>query len=216
MKRQYLSPFIAIALIILTLGGCSKKTGQDEMSILPTPTVSSIDALVIPQNEINQDNLSETPQQGIDAQSHETPLTTDRPVTQKVESDEKSPEASSPTVAPRTPMPTLEATPTPTAEKPKSIYDAPFDADAIKSAMIAKGRSMGMTYQSGMTPDNASWEMPVTASPSFQGDLLKNALMDYVSYYTSSNVAAYGGEPIKFFSVSYKETSDGYTFYFLH
>ena len=52
----------------------------------------------------------------------------------------------------------------PTEPPPKSAYDYPFDINAIRSDCIAIGESMGYTLNASLTPQNATWWNPVTAS----------------------------------------------------
>lgn len=109
----------------------------------------------------------------------------------------------------------------PEPEKPKSIYDYAFDADAIRSELIAIGQSMGLTHiteDDGIpcTPDTCSWASPVTASESFQGDNLKRALQNYVTSMPST-IASYGGTQITSFTIYVQDNGGGsYTFYFLY
>lgn len=106
-------------------------------------------------------------------------------------------------------------------EKPKSIYDYAFDANAIQSDLIALGQSMGLTHiteDDGIpcTPDTCSWAAPVTASESFQGDNLKRALKDYVASMPSM-IASYGGAQLTSFTIYVQDNGGGsYTFYFLY
>lgn len=106
-------------------------------------------------------------------------------------------------------------------EKPKTIYDYAFDADAIRSELIALGQSMGLTHiteDDGIpcTPDTCSWAAPVTASESFQGDNLKRALKDYVTSMPSM-IASYGGAQLTSFTIYVQDNGGGsYTFYFLY
>lgn len=106
-------------------------------------------------------------------------------------------------------------------EKPKSIYDYAFDADAIRSELIAIGQSLGLTHiteDDGIpcTPDTCSWAAPVTASESFQGDNLKRALKDYVTSMPST-IASYGGAQLTSFTIYVQDNGGGsYTFYFLY
>lgn len=106
-------------------------------------------------------------------------------------------------------------------EKPKSIYDFAFDADAIRSELIAIGQSMGLTHiteDDGIpcTPDTCSWAAPVTASESFQGDNLKRALQNYVTSMPST-IASYGGTQLTSFTIYVQDNGGGsYTFYFLY
>lgn len=109
---------------------------------------------------------------------------------------------------------------TTTVPTPKSPYDMPFDIEAIKNELIVLGESMGMTHRTSykdgtiITPDNSSWEMPLTASASFCGNALKRSLYDYVSSYAEYEL--YGGEPITDFTILVESIDGGYLIYFLH
>ena len=103
---------------------------------------------------------------------------------------------------------------------PKSPYDIPIDIEAIKNELIVLGESMGMTHRTAykdgsvITPDNSSWELPITANSSFCGEMLKRSLRDYVLSYAEYHL--YGGEPITHFTIYVHPLSDGYEIYFLH
>ena len=107
-----------------------------------------------------------------------------------------------------------------TVSIPKSPYDMPIDIEAIKNELIILGENMGMkhktVYKDGttVTPDNSSWEMPITVSASFFGDALKIGLYDYVSSYAEYEL--YGGEPITDFTIYVESIEGGYLIYFLH
>lgn len=108
----------------------------------------------------------------------------------------------------------------PTLEPVKTPYDAPFDIEQIKAELIALGESMGITHRTAykdgtvITPDNSSWELPITANSSFCGEMLKRSLRDYVLSYAEYHL--YGGEPITHFTIYVLPLSDGYEIYFLH
>lgn len=108
----------------------------------------------------------------------------------------------------------------PTPKPVKTPYDSPFDIEQIKTELIALGESMGMTHRTAykdgtvITPDNSSWELPITASSSFCGEMLKRSLQDYVLSYAEYHL--YGGEPITHFTIYILPLSDGYEIYFLH
>lgn len=137
----------------------------------------------------------------------------------------KEPAAEAPAAAQQSlPEPVVPEKPVeqpPEPEKPKSIYDYAFDADAIRSELIAIGQSMGLTHiteDDGIpcTPDTCSWASPVTASESFQGDNLKRALQNYVTSMPST-IASYGGTQITSFTIYVQDNGGGsYTFYFLY
>lgn len=100
--------------------------------------------------------------------------------------------------------------------EPKSIYDYEFDVEAIRQEMIAVGEGMGLTHTDGLTPDTASWAIPVTASADFQGENLKRRLTDYVQSMPGL-ITAYGGEPIQSFTIYAEPLGGGsYRFYFLY
>ena len=79
---------------------------------------------------------------------------------------------------------------------------------------------MGMTHRTAykdgeiITPDNSSWELPITANSSFCGEMLKRSLRDYVLSYAEYHL--YGGESITNFTIYVLPLSDGYEIYFLH
>lgn len=108
----------------------------------------------------------------------------------------------------------------PTPAPVKTPYDAPFDIEQIKAELITLGESMGMTHRTAyrddevITPDNSSWELPITANSSFCGEMLKRSLRDYVLSYAEYNL--YGGEHITHFTIYVLPLSDGYEIYFLH
>ena len=101
------------------------------------------------------------------------------------------------------------------------IYDYEFDIEAIRSDLISLGCSMGLTHittddGTAITPDNASWATPVTASESFQGERLKRKLTDYVQSMPDI-ITAYGGAPIEYFTIYIEPLGSGsYRIYFLY
>ena len=145
------------------------------------------------------------------------------------ETETPKPEAPKPTVSeetkePEKPVQPEKEPPTeqPTEEvKPKTAYDYEFDIEAIRSDLIYLGCSMGLTNittDDGMaiTPDNASWATPVTASESFQGERLKRKLTDYVQSMPDI-ITAYGGAPIEYFTIYIEPLGSGsYRIYFLY
>lgn len=113
-----------------------------------------------------------------------------------------------------------ESEPEPTAPpepaKPKSIYDYEFDVEAIRQELLGIGTGMGLTIDSSLTPDTASWGNPVTASKDFQGTSLERSLKDYVRSMPGL-ITAYGGSPIQYFTIYAENLGGGsYRFYFLY
>lgn len=154
---------------------------------------------------------------------------TDIPATPKAETETPKPEAPKPTVSEETKEPEkpVQSDKEPPAEqpteevKPKTAYDYEFDIEAIRNDLISLGCSMGLTHittDDGMkiTPDNASWATPVTASESFQGERLKRKLTDYVQSMPDI-ITAYGGAPIEYFTIYIEPLGSGsYRIYFLY
>lgn len=168
------------------------------------------------QSEAN----SQEPAASSQPKQNESAASTEAPKEPAAESPAEPPAAAQPQepepVAPEEPVqPPVEP------EKPKTIYDYAFDANAIRSELIALGQSMGLTHiteDDGIpcTPDTCSWAAPVTASESFQGDNLKRALKDYVTSMPSM-IASYGGAQLTSFTIYVQDNGGGsYTFYFLY
>lgn len=134
-------------------------------------------------------------------------------------------ESETPIVTPETETPPTPPVQTETAEsvppqetppQPKSIYDFEFDIDAIRAELIAVGEGMGLTHSGDLTPDNASWATPVTASADFQGENLKRRLKDYVQSMPEL-ITAYGGNSIQYFTIYAEPLGGGsYRIYFLY
>ena len=150
---------------------------------------------------------------------------TDIPAAPKAETETPKPEAPKPTVSEETKepeKPVQSDKEQPTEEvKPKTAYDYEFDIEAIRSDLISLGCSMGLTHittddGTAITPDNASWATPVTASESFQGERLKRKLTDYVQSMPDI-ITAYGGAPIEYFTIYIEPLGSGsYRIYFLY
>lgn len=145
-----------------------------------------------------------------------------KPSEQPQSSEESKP---TPAVTPETEAPPTPPVQTETAEsvppqetppQPKSIYDFEFDIDAIRAELIAVGEGMGLTHSGDLTPDNASWSTPVTASADFQGANLERRLKDYVQSMPGF-ITAYGGNQIEYFTIYAEPLGGGsYRIYFLY
>lgn len=109
-----------------------------------------------------------------------------------------------------------EPEPTPEETKPKTAYDYEFDIEAIKADCIGIGQGMGLALDSSLTPDNASWWNPVTASSGNQGEALKQSLASYITFHTAENLSAYGIDEITSFNIYCEARENGaYAIYFL-
>lgn len=143
-----------------------------------------------------------------------TPAPTEQPQAAQQEPQqepqETQPIAETPPPAP--PQPTAA----PEETKPKTAYDYEFDIAAIKADCIGIGQSMGLSLDSSLTPDNAAWWNPVTASQSNQGTALKQSLESYITFHTAANLGSYGMDEITDFNIYCEARGNGeYLIYFL-
>lgn len=139
-----------------------------------------------------------------------TPAPTEQPQTAQQEPQETQPTTETPPPAP--PQPTAA----PEETKPKTAYDYEFDIAAIKADCIGIGQSMGLSMDSSLTPDNAAWWNPVTASQSNQGTALKQSLESYITFHTAANLGSYGMDEITDFNIYCEARGNGeYLIYFL-
>ena len=156
---------------------------------------------------------------------------------QKPTESPKEPEQPKPTEPPAPPAPTepapleppaLTEPPTPTEPpapveteppvetQPKTAYDYEFDINAIRADCIAIGQSMGYTLNTSLTPQNATWWNPVTASESSQGSALRSRLDQYIRFHTVENLSAYGLDEITEFNIYCESIGGGsYAIYFV-
>lgn len=140
-----------------------------------------------------------------------TPAPTEQPqAAQQQPQETQQPIAETPPPAP--PQPTAA----PEETKPKTAYDYEFDIAAIKADCIGIGQSMGLSLDSSLTPDNAAWWNPVTASQSCQGEALKQSLESYITFHTAANLGSYGMDEITDFNIYCEAKGNGeYLIYFL-
>lgn len=139
-----------------------------------------------------------------------TPVPTEQPQTAQQEPQATQPSAEPPPPAP--PQPTAA----PEETKPKTAYDYAFDIETIKADCIGIGQSMGLSLDSSLTPDNAAWWNPVTASQSCQGEALKQSLESYITFHTAANLGSYGMDEITYFNIYCEARGNGeYLIYFL-
>lgn len=118
-------------------------------------------------------------------------------------------------LAPTEPPAPVETEP-PVETPPKTAYDYEFDINAIRADCIAIGQSMGYTLNTSLTPQNATWWNPVTASESNQGSSLRSALEQYIRFHTVANLSAYGMDEITEFNICCESRGGGsYAIYFV-
>ena len=100
--------------------------------------------------------------------------------------------------------------------QPKTAYDYEFDINAIRADCIAIGQGMGYTLNTSLSPQNATWWNPITASESNQGSGLRSRLEQYIRFHTVENLSAYGLDEITEFNICGESTGGGsYAIYFV-
>ena len=170
-------------------------------------------AVAIPPKENGQPTATVSSERKEPA-AETTPAPTEQPQAAQQEPQqepqETQPIAETPPPAP--PQPTAA----PEETKPKTAYDYEFDIAAIKADCIGIGQSMGLSLDSSLTPDNAAWWNPVTASQSNQGTALKQSLESYITFHTATNLGSYGMDEITDFNIYCEARGNGeYLIYFL-
>ena len=156
------------------------------------------------------------------------PMSTDPPTETKQPKPTEPPAPPAPTEPAPPEPPALTEPPTPTEPpapveteppvetQPKTAYDYEFDINAIRADCIAIGQSMGYTLNTSLTPQNATWWNPVTASESSQGSALRSRLDQYIRFHTVENLSAYGLDEITEFNIYCESIGGGsYAIYFV-
>ena len=198
----------------------SKETDAPVGSKTPEETESP-ESTAVPKTAASQPIAEEAskapkPAASVSSESKEpaaetTPAPTEQPQAVQQEPQEtQQPTTETPPPAP--PQPTAA----PEEAKSKTAYDYEFDIAAIKADCIGVGQSMGLSLDSSLTPDNAAWWNPVTASQSNQGESLKQSLESYITFHTAANLGSYGMDEIKDFNIYCEARGNGeYLIYFL-
>ena len=170
--------------------------------------------------EVKVDKPSEQTEAQLPAPS-EPPKETEqsKPTEQSVEieRDEAPAEVPAPTEPPATTEPPIPAETEPPVEtQSKTAYDYEFDINAIRADCIAIGQSMGYTLNTSLSPQNATWWNPITASDSNQGSGLRSRLEQYIRFHTVENLGAYGLDEISEFNICCESIGGGsYAIYFV-
>ena len=218
------SMFAALLVLIMLLCGCSEvstaPTRNDE-SELVTETEAAAEAESTKSIYSSESNESKTPETSA-ALETAAEVTEREPVqsetvrqTEPAKQSEAETSATKPTTENNNPP--LAETPTQTAsENTKTAYDFEFNMEAIMADCIGVGQSMGLRLDTSLTPSNASWWNPVTASRSNQGEALKQSLESYIKFHTAENLSAYGIDEISDFNICCEAKGNGdYLVYFL-
>ena len=218
------SIFAVLLVLIMLLGGCSDVSTaptQNDESELVTETEAVAQAESTESSSSSESNESNIPETGA-ALETAAEITECEPVqseTVKQTEPVKQIEAETPAtkLATENNNPPPAETPTQTAsENTKTAYDFGFDMEVIKVDCISIGQSMGLRLDTSLTPSNASWWNPVTASRSNQGEALKQSLESYIKFHTAENLSAYGIDEISDFNICCEAKGNGeYLVYFL-
>jgi hypothetical protein len=219
MKKQIIAGML---LLVLTVSGCSAvSTAPTTINELAEETraETETESTAAPETAASQPIAEEAPKAPkpaapVSSESKElaaetTPAPTEQPQAAQQEPQETQPIA-------ETPPPAPPPTAAPEEAKPKTAYDYEFDIAAIKADCIGIGQSMGLSLDSSLTPDNAAWWNPVTASQSNQGEALKQSLESYITFHTAANLGSYGMDEITDFNIYCEARGNGeYSIYFL-
>ena len=194
----------------------SKETDAPVESEAPEETESP-ESMAAPETAASQPIAEEAPNASkpaasVSSESKEPAAETTPAPTEQPQAAQQEPQ--------ETQQPPTETPPQPTAApeeiKPKTAYDYEFDIAAIKADGIGIGQSMGLSLDSSLTPDNAAWWNPVTASQSCQGKALKQSLESYITFHTAANLGSYGMDEITDFNIYCEARGNGeYLIYFL-
>lgn len=163
--------------------------------------------------EVKADKPSEQTETQLPAPSEPTKETeqykpTEQPVA--TEPDEAPAEPPAPTEPPATTEPPVPVETEQLVEtEPKTAYDYEFDINAIRADCIAIGQGMGYTLNTSLSPQNATWWNPVTASESNQGSGLRSRLEQYIHFHTVENLSAYGLDEITEFNICCESIGGG-------
>jgi type IV secretory pathway VirB10-like protein len=217
MKRRMIT---GMMLLVLTVSGCSAvSTAPTTINELVEETraeaeTESTDSILPSESEKADAPVeSKSPEETESPESAAAPETAaSQPIAEEAP---KSPEPAA-SVSSESKQPAAETTPAPEETKPKTAYDYEFDIAAIKADCIGIGQSMGLSLDSSLTPDNAAWWNPVTASQSNQGEALKQSLESYITFHTAANLGSYGMDEITDFNIYCEARGNGeYLIYFL-
>ena len=170
--------------------------------------------------EVKADKPSEQTETQLPAPSEppketEQPKPTEQPAA--TEPDEAPAEVPAPLEPPAITEPPAPAeTKQPVETQPKTAYDYEFDISAIRADCIAIGQGMGYTLNTSLSPQNATWWNPITASESNQGSGLRSRLEQYIRFHTVENLGAYGLDEITEFNICCESIGGGsYAIYFV-
>lgn len=120
-----------------------------------------------------------------------------------------------PTETPTEPV-TVPPTQAPTeAPTEKSIWDYPFDVEAIRAQLIEWGEATGMKHITEVegwgpcTPENSSYNMPRSINKTWCGEKAANRLKGWIEYSQTELQLTQGGNPLEYFTIWLEERDNG-------
>lgn len=240
------SLLITVVIALLCLCGCEavvtvpespESTKASEMLLTttaPEESTDKLEATTISSVEIDVPEKNEeesgTPTEdvvSVDNEAgpaeHNDPVSSEStvPSFEEVKADKPSEQTETQLPAPSEPPaitepPAPAETEQPVETQPKTAYDYEFDISSIRADCIAIGQGMGYTLNTSLSPQNATWWNPVTASESNQGSGLRSRLEQYIRFHTVENLSAYGLDEITEFNICCESTGGGsYAIYFV-
>ena len=221
MRKSILATLLVLIMLLCGCSDVSTAPTQNDETELVSETEAAAEAEITKSIYSSESNESKVPE-AVAALETAAEVTEREPVqsetvkqTEPVKQSEAETPATKPTAENNNPPPA--ETPTQTAsENTKTAYDFEFDMEAIMADCISIGQSMGLRLDTSLTPSNASWWNPVTASRSNQGEALKQSLESYIKFHTAENLSAYGIDEISDFNICCEAKGNGeYLIYFL-
>lgn len=221
MRKSILATLLVLIMLLCGCSDVSTAPTQNDETELVSETEAAAEAESTKSIYFSESNESEATETSA-ALETVAEVTEREPVqsetvkqTEPVKQSEAETPATKPTAENNNPPPVEMPTQT-ASENTKTAYDFEFDMEAIKADCIGVGQSMGLCLDTSLTPSNASWWNPVTASRSNQGEALKQSLESYIKFHTAENLSAYGIDEISDFNIYCEAKGNGeYLVYFL-
>ena len=221
MRKSILATLLVLIMLLCGCSDVSTAPTQNDETELVSETEAAAEAESTKSIYFSESNESEATETS--AALETVAEVTEREPVQSETVKQTEPVKRIETETPATKTPTENNNPPPaetptqtTSENTKTAYDFEFDMEAIKADCISIGQSMGLWLDTSLTPSNASWWNPVTASRSNQGEALKQSLESYIKFHTAENLSAYGIDEISDFNICCEARENGeYLVYFL-
>ena len=196
---------MAAGMFLTPASAYAEPLASGQETVVDSSDVSTDDS--VSEKTDSDSGASETPEKPEDSSSD----------TSKEPEEKDDSEDPAPTEPPATTEPPIPAETEPPVEtQPKTAYDYEFDINAIRADCIAIGQGMGYTLNTSLSPQNATWWNPITASESNQGSGLRSRLEQYIRFHTVENLSAYGLDEITEFNICGESTGGGsYAIYFV-